>query len=71
MKHIPLQGRIGLGNLGLVPRNDLKSRPGEHDPRTQGGPPPSAIMGMVKPLQKPPFFTWQGWKLRNPYSLTI
>ena len=49
----------------------LKSFPGEHDPRTQGGPPPSAIMGMVNPLQKPPFFTWQGWKLWNPYSLTI
>ena len=26
MKHIPLQGRIGLGSLGLVPPNDLKSR---------------------------------------------
>ena len=47
----------------------LKSFPGEHDPRTQGGPPPSAIMGMVKPLQKPPFFTWQDWNLWNPYSL--
>ena len=33
----------------------LKSFPGEHDPRTQGGPPPSAIMGMVKPLQNLPF----------------
>ena len=26
MKHIPSQGRIGLGSLGLVPGNDLKSR---------------------------------------------
>ena len=26
MKHIPSQGRIGLGSLGLVPQNDLKSR---------------------------------------------
>ena len=26
MKHIPSQGRIGLGSLGLVPQNDLKTR---------------------------------------------
>ena len=26
MKHIPLQGRIGLGSQGLVPQNDLKTR---------------------------------------------
>ena len=26
MKHIPLQGRIGLCSQGLVPQNDLKSR---------------------------------------------
>ena len=26
MKHIPAQGRIGLGSLGLVPQNDLKIR---------------------------------------------
>ena len=26
MKHIPSQGRIGLGSLGLVPQNDLETR---------------------------------------------
>ena len=26
MKHIRLQGRIGLGSQGLVSQNDLKSR---------------------------------------------
>ena len=26
MKHIPSQGRIGLGSLGLVPQSDLETR---------------------------------------------
>ena len=26
MKHIPSQGRIGLGSLGLVPQNDWRTR---------------------------------------------